>query len=77
MKKLLVQPATQWHKYVIWISYSVTYNIKNLNSRLILNENNVSSRMFSGSIVVKNLPTKAGDRGSIPGLGRFLVPWGN
>ena len=28
------------------------------------------SRDFPGGVVVKNLPAKAGDMGSIPGLGR-------
>ena len=32
---------------------------------------------FPGGPVVKNLPTKAGDKGLIPGLGRSHVPWGN
>ena len=27
--------------------------------------------------MVKNLPANAGDMGSIPGLGRSHVPWGN
>ena len=27
--------------------------------------------------VVKNLPANVGDTGSIPGLGRFHMPWGN
>ena len=31
---------------------------------------------LSGS-VVKNLPASAGDMGSIPGPGRFHMPWGN
>ena len=31
----------------------------------------------SGSAVKKNPPANAGDRGSIPGLRRFHVPWGN
>ena len=32
---------------------------------------------FSGGPVVKNLPSKAGDTGSIPGLGRFHMLRGN
>ena len=32
---------------------------------------------FSGGPVVKNLPANAGDTGSIPGLGKSHVPWGN
>ena len=28
-----------------------------------------------GGPVVKNVPTNAGDTGSIPGLGRFHMPW--
>jgi len=27
--------------------------------------------------VVKNLPDNAGDLGSVPGLGRSHMPWGN
>jgi len=30
---------------------------------------------FHGGTVHKNLPTNAGNTGSIPGLGRFHVPW--
>ena len=36
-----------------------------------------SSLDFPGGPVIKNLPAKAGDMGSIPGLGRFHIPWGN
>ena len=32
---------------------------------------------FSGGPVVKNPFANAGDIGSIPGLGRFHMPWGN
>ena len=32
---------------------------------------------FSGGLVVKNLPANAGEMGSIPGLGRFHMPWGS
>ena len=32
---------------------------------------------FSGGPVVKNPPANAGDTDSIPGLGRFHMPWGN
>ena len=32
---------------------------------------------FPGDQVVKNLPANARDMGSIPGLGRFHMPWGN
>ena len=32
---------------------------------------------FSGGIVDKNPLANAGDTASIPGLGRFLKPWGN
>ena len=34
-------------------------------------------RDFPSGPLVKNLPGNVGDRGSIPGLGRFLMPWGN
>ena len=34
-------------------------------------------RDFPDGPVVKNLPAKAGDTGSIPGLGRFHVLQGN
>ena len=30
-----------------------------------------------GGAVDRNPPASAGDRGSIPGLGRFPVPWGS
>ena len=30
-----------------------------------------------GGPVVKNLPANAGEMGSIPGLGRFHMPWGS
>ena len=32
---------------------------------------------FPGGTVDKNLPANAGDMSSIPGLGRFHIPWGN
>ena len=32
---------------------------------------------FCGGPVVKNPSVNAGDMGSIPGLGRFHVPWHN
>ena len=32
---------------------------------------------FPGNPVIKNLPANAGDTGSIPGLGRFHMPWGS
>ena len=32
---------------------------------------------FLGGPVVKNLPCHAGDVDSVPGLGRFRMPWGN
>ena len=32
---------------------------------------------FPGGAVDKNLPGNAGDTGSIPGPGRFQVPWSN
>ena len=32
---------------------------------------------FPGDPVVKNLPANAGNTGSIPGLGRSHMPWGN
>ena len=32
---------------------------------------------FPDGTVDKNLPANAGDMGSIPGLGKFHVPWGN
>ena len=30
-----------------------------------------------GGPVVKNSPSNAGDTGSVPGLGRFHMPWDN
>ena len=36
-----------------------------------------NSTKFPGGPVVKNLPTNAGDMGSIPGSGRSHMPWGN
>ena len=32
---------------------------------------------FPGGPVVKNPPANAGNMGSVPGPGRFHVPWGN
>ena len=32
---------------------------------------------FPGGLVIKNLPTNAGDIGSIPGLGKSQMPQGN
>ena len=38
---------------------------------------NSNNKDFLGGPVVENLPANAGDAGSIPGLGRFHMPWGN
>ena len=38
---------------------------------------NVYMRDFLGGAVVKNLPAKAGDMGSVPGPGRSYMPRGN
>ena len=43
--------------------------------RDILKNNN--SGDFPGGAVVKNLPAKAGDTGSSPGLGRSFMPRSN
>ena len=32
---------------------------------------------FPGGPVVGNPPANAGDTGSVPGPGRFLIPWDN
>ena len=32
---------------------------------------------FPGGPVVRNPPANAGDKGLIPGSGRFHMPWGN
>ena len=44
-------------------------------------ENNLSEitsvRDFSGGPVIENPPAKAGDIGSVPGLGRFHMPQSN
>ena len=37
----------------------------------------ISHLNFPGDTVDKNLPTNAGDMGSIPGPGRFHMPQGN
>ena len=37
----------------------------------------IYQRDFPGGAVVKNLPANAGDTGSIPGPGRFHMPWSN
>ena len=49
----------------------------NALERLAKNELRKECRDFPGGLVVKNLPANAGDMGSIPGLGRFHVLWGN
>ena len=38
---------------------------------------NIEHKDFPGGPVVRNLPASAGDTGSIPGLGRFNMLWGN
>ena len=38
---------------------------------------NNAFRDFPGGPVVKSKPANAGDTGSIPGPGRFHMPWGN
>ena len=44
---------------------------------LNLKINNNSSGDFPGGPVANNSPAKAGDTGSLPGLGRSPLPWGN
>ena len=38
---------------------------------------NMDDEDFPGSTVEKNLPANAGNTGSIPGPGRFHMPWSN
>ena len=38
---------------------------------------NIDAEDFPGGPVVKNPPANAGDRSSIPGQGRFHMPWSN
>ena len=40
-------------------------------------ERRVPSRNFPGGPVVKNLPANSGDKGLIPGPGRFRMPRSN
>ena len=42
-----------------------------------INVMNEEIRNFPSGPVVKNPPANAGDPGSVPGLGRFRVQWGN
>ena len=66
----------------VWeISVPVTYFCYEPKTKLLFNNNKKSS--FKGSawdfpcgLVVKNLPSTAGDLGSIPGQGSYM-PWGN
>ena len=37
----------------------------------------ISAQDFPGGKVDKNLPANSGDMSSIPGPGRFPMPWGN
>ena len=40
-------------------------------------ESKKQNKGFPGDLVVKNLPANAGDKGSIPGLGKSHMPWSN
>ena len=42
-----------------------------------VNTSRVLPEDFPGGPVVKNLPVNAGDMSSVPGLGRFHMPWSN
>ena len=41
---------------------------------ILINKSNLD---YLGSAMDKNFPAIAGDMGSIPGLGRFHMPWSN
>ena len=50
-------------------------NLKNTHS-LTHTHTQTHIQDFPDGLAVKNLPVNAGDRGSIPDLGRFHMPWG-
>ena len=60
---------------------AITLNINELNFRVKRqrwqNELKNHDQDFPGGLVVKNLPADAGDIDSIPGTGRYHIPWSN
>ena len=65
---------------VVWnkiLSDSIIYRVKNLGGRGDECLLKLCQRDFPGGTVDKNLPTNAGDMGSIPGPGRFCMPRNN
>ena len=56
-----------------------TWRLNNmlLKNQWVNNEIKTEIRDFPGSTVVKNPPANAGDKGSIPDLGRSHMPWSN
>ena len=63
--------TTGWLPY--WTLKKVLLNSSDPDANAYLKQN----QGFPGSSAVKNLPAKAGDTGSIPGLGRPHMPQGN
>ena len=60
---------SHWGSLSFTSSYKATCILKPLK--------NIDAEDFPGGPVVKNPPANAGDMGSIPGLGRFHMPWSN
>ena len=62
--------------YLAWPCHvPVSRALGALSSAALIEEG--SSRGFPGGSVVENLPANAGDRGSVPGLGRSRTLQGN
>ena len=67
-----------------YITYRVQYYPKFQTSTRYLGSHNPTDKGRVGGVggdaastVARNPPASAGDMGSIPGLGRFHMPWNN
>ena len=64
--------------YMGWINNKVLlYSTGNYIQYPVINHSGKEYRGSPGDTVVKNPPAKAGDTGSIPGLGRSHMPRSN
>ena len=62
---------SHWNEHLKWLKMGI------LLCEFYLNKNLKDTGGFPGDSAVKNLPANAGDTASIPGPGKFHMPWGN
>ena len=63
---------------ILAIFFSVTPSSSSVAQKMLVRLGFILDfKDFPGGIVDKNLPANVGNTGSIPGLGRFYMPWSN